>query len=233
MSLSVLLVEDDETTLALMSEVIASLGLKVDPVSDSEKASILISEKKFDGIFLDLMMPRLSGFALARQVRQSSRNKRTPIVIVTGQVDKETMQRSFAAGGTFFLQKPVSRKRLIRLLNATRGSMLEERRRLKRVSVRTEVKYEVASRKNNGMSHNLSRDGILFDGDASLKLGSKVWLSFRLPGQPVAIQAEGLISRVDERERVGVSFVYVSEGDRQRIRDLLASLEDEKTSWEP
>ena len=233
MSLRILLVEDDETTLVLMSEVIASLGLEAHSVSDSEKASILISEKKFDGIFLDLMMPRLSGLELARQVRQSSRNKRTPIVIVTGQEDKKTMERAFVAGGTFFLQKPVSRARLIHLLNATRGSMLEERRRRKRVSLRTEVEYRVASRKANGLSHNLSRGGIVFEGDGSLKPGSKVWLSFRLPGQQGAIQAEGLISRVDERERVGVSFLYISEGGQQCIRDFVASQEEEKTFWGP
>jgi PleD family two-component response regulator len=50
-------------------------------------------------------MPKVDGFELARQIRASSWNKSTPIVVVTGQDDTKAMQKVFAAGTTFFLQK--------------------------------------------------------------------------------------------------------------------------------
>ena len=131
MSIKILVVEDDLLTLELMVEVLSSLEVETRPISDSLEAATLIHQEKFDGIFLDLMMPNVDGFELARRIRQSSQNKRTPIVIITARDDKETMAQAFEAGGTFFLNKPVDKERLTGLLNSTRGTMLEERRRSK------------------------------------------------------------------------------------------------------
>ena len=77
--LKLLVVEDDPASLELMVEVFTDLKAEVHPVSDSEKGVGLINREKFDGIFLDLEMPNLSGFDLARLIRKSSCNKSTPI----------------------------------------------------------------------------------------------------------------------------------------------------------
>src|ERR1700688_3908024 len=111
-SLKLLVVEDDIASLELMTEVFTSLEAEVRPVSDSQKAAGLVNQERFDGIFLDLEMPNLHGFDLARLTRKSSRNKSTPIVIVTGRDQRDTMQEAFAIGATFFLQKPVDRQKL-------------------------------------------------------------------------------------------------------------------------
>ena len=79
-SLKLLVVEDDAASLELMTEVFTSLKAEVRPVSDSEKAAGMVNQEKFDGIFLDLEMPKLSGFDLARVIRESSWNKSTPII---------------------------------------------------------------------------------------------------------------------------------------------------------
>ncbi len=99
--LKVLVVEDDPAGLELMSEVFSSLKAQVYPFGDSEKAAAIINAEKFDGIFLDLEMPKLNGFDLARRVRSSSWNRSTPIIVVTGRDDRKTMQQAFAAGATF------------------------------------------------------------------------------------------------------------------------------------
>jgi len=65
LSLKLLVVEDDAASLELMTEVLGSLEAEVRPISDSQKAAVLINQEKFDGIFLDLEMPNLNGFALA------------------------------------------------------------------------------------------------------------------------------------------------------------------------
>jgi CheY-like chemotaxis protein len=89
-----------------MAEVFTSLKAEVCSVSDSVQAAALVNQEKFDGVFLDLEMPNINGFDLARQIRKSSWNKSAPIVIVTGRDDRRTMQEVFAIGATFFLQKP-------------------------------------------------------------------------------------------------------------------------------
>src|ERR1700739_873769 len=105
-------------------------------------------------------MPTLNGFDLARLVRKASSNKSTPIVIVTGRDERQTMQEVFAIGATFFLQKPVDRQRLGILLRTVRGTMLENRRRSTRVSIQTEVTCEVGSRIVRGVTWNLSQGGM-------------------------------------------------------------------------
>src|ERR1039458_4955481 len=82
--LKLLVVEDDPASLELMAEVFTSLKANVRAVSDSQHAAGLVNQERFDGIFLDLEMPNLHGFDLARLIRRSSWNKSAPIIIVTG-----------------------------------------------------------------------------------------------------------------------------------------------------
>jgi DNA-binding response OmpR family regulator len=158
-TLKLLIVEDDIASLELMAEVFTSLDAAVRPLSDSQKAATVINQEKFDGIFLDLEMPNVHGFDLARRIRNSSWNKNTPIVIVTGRDERETMKQAFALGATFFLQKPVDRHKLSALFRSVRGGMLENRRRSGRVPIQTNVTCEVGSRTVRGVTWNLSQGG--------------------------------------------------------------------------
>jgi two-component system sensor histidine kinase BarA len=155
-SLKLLVVEDDIANLELMTEVFKTLEAEVRPISDSESAATVVAQEKFDGIFLDLEMPKLNGFELAQKIRESSWNKLTPIVVVTGREDRDTMQKAFAIGATFFLQKPVDRQKLNSLLRTVRGTLLENRRRSARVSMQTEVSCTVGPRTLRGRTWNLS-----------------------------------------------------------------------------
>jgi CheY-like chemotaxis protein len=112
--LKLLVVEDDPGSLELMAEVFTTLKTDVRPISDSRQAAVVIGQERFDGIFLDIEMPGLNGFELAQLIRESSRNKSTPIIVVTGREERDTMHQSFALGATFFLQKPIDRVKLFR-----------------------------------------------------------------------------------------------------------------------
>jgi CheY-like chemotaxis protein len=111
-ALKLLVVEDDAASLELMAELLQQFKAEVRPISDSQEAPALIQREKFDGIFLDLKMPILSGFELAKLVRESACNKATPLVIVTGRDEQDTMHLSFSLGATYFLQKPIDTQKL-------------------------------------------------------------------------------------------------------------------------
>src|SRR6185437_8861158 len=115
-ALKLLVVEDNPASLELMTEIFTQLKAEVRSVQDSREAVDLIQKVKFDGIFLDLNMPILSGFELARIVRESACNKTTSMVIVTGRDEKDTMYLSFSLGATYFLQKPIDSQKVAALL---------------------------------------------------------------------------------------------------------------------
>jgi CheY-like chemotaxis protein len=222
-SLKLLVVEDDLPSLELMEEVFTSLKAEVRPVSDGGSAAELINREKYDGIFLDLEMPNMHGFDLARRVRESSWNKSTPIVIVTGRDDRDTMQQVFAIGATFFLQKPVDRQRLSTLFRTVRGSLSENRRRQARVPLQTEVHCEVGSRNMQGMSWNLSRGGIQMDA-ANLKPGDMARMSFRLPISGTKIDAFGVVVWASAT-RQGIQFTKMSGQHADAVRQFIADVD--------
>jgi CheY-like chemotaxis protein len=222
--LKLLVVEDDAASLELMTEVFRSLKADVRPVSDSEEAARRINQEKFDGIFLDLEMPRLNGLDLARAIRKSSWNKSTPIIIVTGQDERETMQEAFAVGATFFLQKPVDRQKLNKLFRTVRGGMLENRRRYTRVPLQTNVTCMVGSRTMNGVSWNLSQGGIQVD-VGGIQAKDAVRLLFRLATSGIAIEAAGTVVWGDQK-RQGIQFTNVSAKHQESIRQFISEVDE-------
>jgi CheY-like chemotaxis protein len=223
MSLKLLIAEDDAPSLELMTEVFTSLKAAVFAVDDGRKAAAMVNQERFDGVFLDLGMPGMHGFDLARQVRDSSWNRTTPIVIVTGRDDRTTMQQAFANGATFFLQKPVDRQRLSNLYRAVRGSLVESRRRNARVPLQTEVRCDLDSKVVRGTIWNLSQGGIQVEA-SGLQPRESLHVSFRLPTSGDLIEAFGVVIWATDL-RQGIQFTKMSSQNAAAIRDYIAEVE--------
>jgi CheY-like chemotaxis protein len=215
-----LVVEDDPPSLELMAEVFGTLKAEVCAVGDSRQAAELIRQEKFDGIFVDLEMPHLHGLDLARHIRYSGWNKSTPIVVVTGRDDRNTMQQAFATGATFFLQKPVDRQKLTGLFRTVRGTMLQNHQRLTRVPLQVSVACSVGSQNASCQSRDLSQGGMQLEGE-NLKFGDLVQVCFRLPGSHSDIQAFGLVIWL-KGQRAGVKFTKLDYKSEKEIRDFIA-----------
>jgi len=130
MSLEILVVDDDENFLALVKRVFeVHKEAKVHDVADGMTAIALIEGSKYDGIFLDLSMPGIDGFEVARKIRNSGINKRTPIVVVTALKDLESLRRAREAGATFIITKPVDQNALKKIFDTTQGAMWTERKK--------------------------------------------------------------------------------------------------------
>ena len=226
MALRVLVVDDDIPVLNLICEVLTSLEVEARPVSDSRQASILIRQEKFDGIFLELLMPEVGGIALTRQIRQSSWNRLAPVVIITRATEQESMKLAFEAGATFFFAKPVDRQNLTHLFNSVHGAMLGERRRVRRVDLKTDVDCLLGPHKITGRTLNISQDGILLQAEGAPPPGSEMRVLFRLPQRADPINTEGVVIQLGSQHRVGVRFTRISLEDRQRIGTFVLSQSD-------
>jgi DNA-binding response OmpR family regulator len=216
-------VEDDLPSLELLTAVLRLYDVEVRPLSDSAAAKQLIENTQFDGVFLDLQMPGIDGFELARCVRRSRMNPTVPIVILTGREEASTMKEAFAVGGTFFLQKPMDRQKLRKLFHSVRGAMSDAHRRMVRMSMQVDVTCRIAGQSFIGNSRNISLGGMLIDAGRLLEARIPMQVEFCLPGNPKVIRTGAVVERVDEKRRIGVRFTTLRGSDQQSIRTLLDS----------
>jgi DNA-binding response OmpR family regulator len=121
----ILIVDDEESTRLLIARLL-SRTLKVEPqlAGTCEQALRLARNYAYDAILLDLLMPGVGGLELLRQVRRSSANMATPVLVVSVLDDRETRERCRDAGADAHLSKPVEERKLaaaVRKLLAGRG----------------------------------------------------------------------------------------------------------------
>ncbi len=221
----ILVVEDDQAMLQLLGDVLGQMGAEPRLVANSTHAAELVEREKFDGIFLDLIMPELDGLALARRIRVSKSNATVPLVMITGSPEPDAMTDSFQAGINFFLHKPVTAQQLGKLLNAARGLMLEERRRYQRAPVALLMRCRWqgdagAARQVTGQSINLSASGALLDLPELAPVGTPVRVEFSIPGHPQGLSLAGRVVRHNSARSLGVQF-ETDEPTRRRLTDFV------------
>jgi signal transduction histidine kinase/DNA-binding response OmpR family regulator len=81
---AILLVDDDSETLALLEETLSAAGYKTQSVRSGAKALQVLSSKLISAVLLDLLMPGIDGFEVIRHVRQETRWRDLPILVMTG-----------------------------------------------------------------------------------------------------------------------------------------------------
>ena len=106
---SVLLVDDDHSSLMGMSEVLMSLGSKLVTARSGEEALRKVLDEDFAAILMDVHMPGIDGFTTAKLIRERKRSRYTPIIFLTAAApeDLATMFRGYQAGAVDYMVKPV------------------------------------------------------------------------------------------------------------------------------
>ncbi len=100
----VLLVDDEEQFLKVLSQRMEGRGLKVETSTSGEDALKKVQGKEFDAIVLDLAMPGMSGIETLKRIR--SENPDVQIIMLTGHGSVEKGVEAIKAGAVDFLEKP-------------------------------------------------------------------------------------------------------------------------------
>ena len=113
-----LVVDDDETQLILISEILKKAETEVTTSTSADSALKQLESHTFDIVFTDIQMPDINGFDFVKQIRNSTIKKvyEIPIIALSARADisdEEMKQRGF----TSFLTKPYSAQKLIQTLN--------------------------------------------------------------------------------------------------------------------
>ena len=217
----ILVVDDDLAALELIARTLELLGTSPKCVQASSTAVELINKEKFDGIFLDWMMPELDGLELARRIRQSKPNPTVPIIMLTAKTEPESMRLAFQAGVNCFLTKPLTADKVQRLLNASRGMILAERRRYRRVVVSLEIRCAWNEERVKASTLNLSSSGILLRAAKLPPKGVDVRLSLKLPERTTPMELVGNVVRVVQGTDVAIQFKKYGPGDRELLAEFV------------
>jgi CheY-like chemotaxis protein len=217
----VLVVDDDAPTCELISEVLSAAEIEAYGVTDSVAASNRLLQQKFDAVFLDARMPAPDGMELARRMRASGLNKRSLIVMITGETEQQFLRRAFEAGINFVLFKPVDRQSLMRLLRVTQGPIDRERRRFMRVNVRCKASIEFGHERTQGVTTDLSISGMLLQAERRFPVNSLVRVKLNLHEGKPPVQCAARVVRLVGDNSMGLELEGPTLADTHALEEFL------------
>ena len=109
----VLVAEDDGALRRLIELLLAHEGYEVRAVGDGTEALDVLATWTPDAIVLDVMMPRLSGLSVCREVRADARSAGIPIILLTARTFDEDIQAVMELGAITFMNKPFNARQLL------------------------------------------------------------------------------------------------------------------------
>jgi DNA-binding response OmpR family regulator len=113
---NILVVEDDANTQKLISAVLKRGGYHAYAAKDGIDALRMMERQYFDLIILDLMMPRMDGYQLCKELRDVGDN--IPILMITAQQEIKDKHRGFLAGTDDYMTKPFDDQEMLLRIKA-------------------------------------------------------------------------------------------------------------------
>ena len=113
----VLVVDDSVTVRKVTSRLLERQGMSVMTAKDGVEAVSVLQERKPDIVLLDIEMPRMDGFEVARQIRRDERLSDLPIVMISSRTGDKHTERARELGVNRFLGKPFQENELLETID--------------------------------------------------------------------------------------------------------------------
>jgi putative two-component system response regulator len=110
---TVLVADDQASNRELLQELLSAQGFKVLTAPDGAFALEQLAATHVDLVLLDVMMPRLTGFAVCQKIKSNPETYLIPVVLVTALTDKQDRLEGIRAGADDFLTRPVDPTELL------------------------------------------------------------------------------------------------------------------------
>lgn len=111
----ILVVEDEPVVAEVLAEAIKGAGYEVLVALDGNEALDVLASTPVDGVFMDLVMPGLSGLAVLAQIR--NRHPLLPVVIISGHAVGAAAAKAKELGAIAVLEKPTALVQLTEILS--------------------------------------------------------------------------------------------------------------------
>ena len=111
--MKILIIEDDPVSMKLVSAVLQAGGHDVLPAMSADQAMVSVKTFRPDVILLDLQLPGIEGFSVARQCRANPATRLIPIIAVTAFSEDYRRADALEAGCDSYLIKPLNTRTLL------------------------------------------------------------------------------------------------------------------------
>ena len=189
MQYKILIVEDETILREIVKDYLVNRGHEVIEAIDGEQALELFQEQDFHLIILDIMLPKVDGWAVCRRIRKTSN---VPIIMLTARVDEDDTLLGFELGVDDYVTKPYSPP----ILLARVKRLLESRNKM------NEPFKDTLTR--NGISVEFATRKVKIDGnDINLTHTEFEILTYLMQNHGIVITREQLVQKVWDYDYIG------------------------------
>lgn len=102
----VMIVDDNLMNVELLEEILSGFNLNITSFLKPKEAYQAFLQEKFDLVLFDIMMPEMSGFELAKKVKDTPLNKDVPIIFISALSDSHNKIKGYDLGSFAYIEKP-------------------------------------------------------------------------------------------------------------------------------
>lgn len=114
MAHKILIVDDDKEIVEMLKVKLTQEGYETAEAYDGEKALEKVEKEDPDLVLLDLMLPKINGFEVLKQIREKHKDKWRPVIILSAKTDLEFVKKGYSMEADHYLTKPCSMENILR-----------------------------------------------------------------------------------------------------------------------
>ncbi|MCM8789648.1 MAG: response regulator [Candidatus Omnitrophica bacterium] len=114
MAYRILIVDDDREIVSMLKERLQMEGYDTAIAYDGEEGLEKIQQTNPDVILLDLILPKMNGFEVLKELREKFKDKWRPVIILSGKNDIESVKKGYSMEADHYLTKPCSMENILR-----------------------------------------------------------------------------------------------------------------------
>jgi two-component system, OmpR family, response regulator MtrA len=104
----VVVADDEDDILELVTTIIERAGHRVVPVRDGAAALAAVRERRPDLVVLDISMPEVDGLEVLRRLRSADETSELPVLLLSARAQEDDVRLGFATGASAYVKKPFS-----------------------------------------------------------------------------------------------------------------------------
>lgn len=116
-AISILVIEDDETMRNAIQRIFEAEGYRVFTACDGTQLAEVLDDSPLDLIILDIGLPWINGYELAKLMKENKDLKDIPLVFVTGRTSELDVRRGFDVGADDYIKKPFEIEQIKKSVN--------------------------------------------------------------------------------------------------------------------